>query len=247
MAVDDNEQIRKMAITNLWINKNNLDRVLIRLRDKQTEIRTIVLRKLVSEKFSLTQTALSHRYKLLYDGYGNKESSVQQDTIKFFLRFFDQSEEIRKNYAKFVQMFQPSTLLAHPHLYTLFDLLIVDMVEEMPLNQIADFVRKFTNELRVLGKGGPVQGQLLELIWLKNIGRSDNSELRALFEECIPTGTELARLLVELVSKRQAFSTYECLQLFSLLKFADEIGRNRMFDALKKIILEIDFWQINRV
>jgi hypothetical protein len=88
MAVEDNEQIRKMAITNLWINKNNLDRVLVRLRDKWTEIRTIVLRKLIGEKLSLFETTLSHRYKLLYDGYGNKESSVQQDTIKFFLRFF---------------------------------------------------------------------------------------------------------------------------------------------------------------
>lgn len=54
MAVEDNEQIRKMAITNLWINKNNLDRVLVRLRDKWTDIRTIVLRKLVGEKLSLS-------------------------------------------------------------------------------------------------------------------------------------------------------------------------------------------------
>ena len=69
-------------------------------------------------------------------------------------------------------MFAPHTLLAHPHLYTLFDLLIVDMVEEMPLNQIADFVRKFTNELRTIGKGGSFTGHLLDLIWLKNIGRS---------------------------------------------------------------------------
>jgi hypothetical protein len=69
-------------------------------------------------------------------------------------------------------MFSPNTLLSHPHLYTLLDLLIVDMVEEMPLNQIADFVRKFTNELKAIGKGGSLSGHLLELIWLKNIGRS---------------------------------------------------------------------------
>ncbi len=47
MAIDENEQIRRMAITNLWINKNNLDRVLVRLRDKCPDIRSIILRKLL--------------------------------------------------------------------------------------------------------------------------------------------------------------------------------------------------------
>jgi len=47
MAVEENEQIRKMAMTNIWVNKDNLDKVLIRLRDKCTDIRGIILRKLV--------------------------------------------------------------------------------------------------------------------------------------------------------------------------------------------------------
>lgn len=47
LSVDDNEQIRKMSITNVWITKENLDKVLLRLRDKCTDIRSIVLRKLV--------------------------------------------------------------------------------------------------------------------------------------------------------------------------------------------------------
>ena len=42
-----------MAITNLWINKNNFDRVLIRLRDKCTDVRNIILRKLIGEKYAL--------------------------------------------------------------------------------------------------------------------------------------------------------------------------------------------------
>ncbi len=53
LAVDDNEQIRKMAITNVWVSKENLDKVLLRLRDKCSDIRSIVLRKLVGEKYSL--------------------------------------------------------------------------------------------------------------------------------------------------------------------------------------------------
>jgi hypothetical protein len=34
MALEDNEQIRKMAITNLLINEENIDKILLRLRDK---------------------------------------------------------------------------------------------------------------------------------------------------------------------------------------------------------------------
>jgi hypothetical protein len=78
-------------------------------------------------------------------------------------------------------MFEPNTLLAHPHLYTLFDLLIADMIEELPHNQLSDFMRKFTGDIKAIGKGNSASGPLFELIWLKNIGKSDNSDLRSLF------------------------------------------------------------------
>lgn len=46
LAVEDNEQIRKLVITNLSISKENLEDILIRLRDKNPEIRSIVAKKL---------------------------------------------------------------------------------------------------------------------------------------------------------------------------------------------------------
>ena len=84
------------------------------------------------------------------------------------------------------------------------------------------------------------------MIWLKNIGRSENRQLRALFEESVPSGMELAKILSELIHKKDAFSLYQCLQLFSLEKSTDEIGRNKMFDALKKMVVELEYWPINR-
>ena len=53
LAVDENEQIRKMAITNIWIKTSNMDRVLIRLRDKCVDIRSIIMKKLVGEKYQI--------------------------------------------------------------------------------------------------------------------------------------------------------------------------------------------------
>ena len=50
------------------------------------------MKKLVGEKYDLEETTLAQRYRLLYDGYGNKESSVQQETIKFLLIFFDKAD-----------------------------------------------------------------------------------------------------------------------------------------------------------
>lgn len=81
-----------MSITNLWVKKYNLDKVLLRLRDKCVDIRNIIMKKLVGEKYDLEETTLAQRYRLLYDGYGNKESSVQQETIKFLLIFFDKAD-----------------------------------------------------------------------------------------------------------------------------------------------------------
>ena len=81
---------------------------------------------------------------------------------------------------------------------------------------------------------------------MKNIGRSENSELRTLFEESVPTGMELAKILQELMHKKDAAGLYECLQLFSIQKSSDEIGRNKMFDSLKKVVVELDYWSIKR-
>lgn len=77
----------------------------MRLRDKCTDIRGIILRKLIGEKFPLPHTQLSHRYHLLYDGFGNKEAAVQQDTLKYFLLSFEHPNY--DTFANFVRLFEP--------------------------------------------------------------------------------------------------------------------------------------------
>ena len=42
-----------MVMTNITLTESNIDRVLVRLRDKNSEIRAILLRRLVSDKFQL--------------------------------------------------------------------------------------------------------------------------------------------------------------------------------------------------
>jgi len=71
--------------------------------------------------------SVSNRYHLLYDGFGNKESNVQQDTIKYFSKFFD-DEDKKLNFIEFVELFRPNCLLVHPHLYTLFDSLLTALI-----------------------------------------------------------------------------------------------------------------------
>lgn len=78
LAVEDNEQIRKLVITNLSITPANLEDILVRLRDKNPEIRGIVAKKLQGEKFRLADMSISNLYKLLYDGYGSKEVAVKK-------------------------------------------------------------------------------------------------------------------------------------------------------------------------
>lgn len=112
-----------------------------------------------------------------------------------------------------------------------------DIVEELPLEQLCNFTRAITNELKQICKNGMVRNSMRELIWLKNIGRSENAELKAIFEECIPSGLEFSRILVEMVKGRDIFTIHECLQLIALQKSADELGRNRMFDSLKRVVM----------
>jgi len=107
-------------------------------------------------------------------------------------------------------------------------------------------VGKFCSHLRSVAKGGVMNVPIWELIWLKNIGKSYNSELRALFDENVPSGLELSKILSELVQKKDAFSMYECLQLIRHQKTADEMGKNTMFDSLKRMVVNLDYWSIPR-
>lgn len=66
-----------MVVTNLVISSCNITRVLVRLRDKNPEIRAIILRKLNGEKYHLLRLSQSNVYKILYDAYGNKDAVVK--------------------------------------------------------------------------------------------------------------------------------------------------------------------------
>lgn len=122
-------------ITNLSISKSNLEDILIRLRDKTPDIRSIVAKKLQGEKFKLEDMTISNIYKLLYDGYGSKEVAVKRECLRYFSMFFitENSEILDEEgidrHQSFVKMFRPEILLLNPHLYHLFDELISDLLE----------------------------------------------------------------------------------------------------------------------
>lgn len=123
------------------VGPKNLDKVLIRLRDKSSDIRSIVLRKLVGEKYKLETMSACNRLHLLYDGYGNKEPSIQQDTLRYFTKFLDGGQ----GFAEFVDLFRPGVLLVYPHMYALLDSLICSIVEELPFEHLCNFTKTLTN------------------------------------------------------------------------------------------------------
>lgn len=53
LSTEDNELIRKMVMTNIPLTMSNIDKILTRLRDKSPDIRAILLRRLLSDKFGL--------------------------------------------------------------------------------------------------------------------------------------------------------------------------------------------------
>jgi hypothetical protein len=65
--------IRKMVMTNIPIYPGNIDQILVRLRDKNPEIRATLLRRLLGENYKLQNLKLDNIYKILYDGYGAKD------------------------------------------------------------------------------------------------------------------------------------------------------------------------------
>jgi len=51
--------------------------------------------------------------------------------------------------------------------------------------------------------------------------------------------------LVGLANKNEALGIFELLQLFGRQKMPDEIGRNKMFDSLKYLLVELKYFEIN--
>jgi hypothetical protein len=80
-----------MAITNLEMNDETLSHLIRRIRDKNSEIRSTVFRKLINEKVFLSNMNLSEIYKLVYDGLGSRDTTVKNSCIRY----------LTKNYSMF--------------------------------------------------------------------------------------------------------------------------------------------------
>ena len=218
LAVEDNEQIRKLVITNLTITPQNLEEVLVRLRDKNPEIRAIVAKKLQGERFRLEDMTVSNLYKLLYDGYGSKEILVKKECLRYFAMYFvsepnTMEDETYNKQLMFVRMFRPEILLLNPHLYHLFDELVLELLEEVE-QTMRDYIRGSCEKLRRGNLGE-------EVIWLKNAVRCQAREISKIYEEYGPTGVDLSKVLLTLAQKQDVFAIFELLQLFGRQSMPD--------------------------
>lgn len=45
---------------------------------------------------------VSNRIHLLYDGYGNKEVSIQQETLRYFTKYFEGEKNNKDAFSQFV-------------------------------------------------------------------------------------------------------------------------------------------------
>jgi hypothetical protein len=72
-------------------------------------------------------------------------------------------------------------LLLYPHIYTLFDSLIANIIQDLPISTISEFTQDSTNDLKQMSKSNMIRPNFREFIWLKNIGKSDRSEIKAIF------------------------------------------------------------------
>lgn len=83
MCMDDQDQIRKLALINLEMNDNTFPHLIKRIRDKNPEIRATVFKKLIKEQIPLVNLSLSDIYKLIYDGLGSREAPVRDACTRY--------------------------------------------------------------------------------------------------------------------------------------------------------------------
>ena len=92
-----------MVMSNIPICSGNIDRILIRLRDKNPEIRATLLRRMVGEGYKLQSLKLDSVYKILYDGYGTKDGVCKEEALRYFAAFFKEGEmEVENKFERFV-------------------------------------------------------------------------------------------------------------------------------------------------
>ena len=83
MCMDEQDQIRKLALINLEMNESTFPHLIKRIRDKNPEIRATVFKKLIKEQIPLANLNLSDVYKLIYDGLGSREASVRDACTRY--------------------------------------------------------------------------------------------------------------------------------------------------------------------
>ncbi|KAL4429318.1 hypothetical protein ABPG74_002304 [Tetrahymena malaccensis] len=97
MCMDDQDQIRKLALINLEMNESTFPHLIKRIRDKNPEIRATVFKKLIKEQIPLANLNLSDIYKLIYDGLGSRESSVREACIRYLQLNYNLFKEDEEN------------------------------------------------------------------------------------------------------------------------------------------------------
>ncbi len=140
-------------MSNIPISSGNIDRILIRLRDKNPEIRATLLRRMVGEGYRLQSLKLDSVYKILYDGYGTKDVVCKEEALRYFAAFFKEGDmEVENKFERFVELFQPNLLLVNSHLYVLFNKLLGELLACLPQQSVCEHVRRLCNKVKSILK-----------------------------------------------------------------------------------------------
>lgn len=92
MCCDESKEIRKLAITNIQMNDENFEELIMRTREIDGSLRLTIYIKLVKEQILLENKDLGSIYKVVYDGLYSRDELVRKQCVNY----------LKMNYCRFV-------------------------------------------------------------------------------------------------------------------------------------------------
>lgn len=101
MCCDDSKEIRKLAITNIQMNDENFEELIMRTREIDGALRLTIYIKLVKEQILLENKDLALIYKVIYDGLYSRDELVRKQCVNYlkmnYFRFVDPGLKAQKH------------------------------------------------------------------------------------------------------------------------------------------------------
>eukprot|EP01017_Pseudomicrothorax_dubius_P017538 TRINITY_DN1973_c0_g1_i2.p1 TRINITY_DN1973_c0_g1~~TRINITY_DN1973_c0_g1_i2.p1 ORF type:complete len:1162 (+),score=349.37 TRINITY_DN1973_c0_g1_i2:124-3609(+) len=261
LATDEKQEVRLAALRIVSLEEDcfdsNFPEMIHRTRDISSLNRAYLYKRLTGSRILLANLATKEVYKLIYDGLGSRETGVRDACIDYLKMNYQEilkcdeapmeemppHRRIRLEILRYFKVFQIERTLRYPLLRRYMEdmtiIFITNIISPADIVTYTEALLKTLNS-KEIGRVEPEEIYLLRIMANHIKEDKSNEQLVNVIDDRFPSGIDFADIVAECHKKKNLLALSEILRLAELLYNCDEVGRQKLKEVLREILLDID-------